>query len=72
MTKKILLVEDDDSLGETLKERLEREDYGVIRVSTVKDAGEALKGGRFDLAIIDVCLPVRHWHKVRAPSGPRL
>lgn len=54
---KILLVEDDSSLGATLKERLEKESYKVIWAGSKKEAVEAVEANRFDLYIFDVGLP---------------
>ena len=53
--KKILLVEDDPSLGTTLKERLEKEGYQVQWSNTVDSARAA--GSDFDMAILDIGLP---------------
>lgn len=58
----ILLVEDDSSLGETLKERLERESVGksllvVHWCQTVGEAEAAIQNRPFDLLILDVGLP---------------
>jgi len=54
---RVLLVEDDASLGQTLEMRLRREPVEVCWVQTVRGAEEALDKGRWDLAIIDVKLP---------------
>ena len=54
---RILLVEDDASLGRTLAERLNRESFAVQWSQTVADAREQLGHGHFDLAILDVSLP---------------
>ncbi len=54
---RVLLVEDDPSLGRTLSERLAREPLTVQWVRTVADARTELSGGAWDLAIIDVTLP---------------
>ena len=57
MTTRILLVEDDASLGATLRERLEKEGYAV---SWCRAKGEALAESvkkSFDLYIFDVGLP---------------
>ncbi|MBN8537876.1 MAG: response regulator transcription factor [Deltaproteobacteria bacterium] len=54
--KEILLVEDDVSLGETLKERLEKE-YLVDWAKTEKTALDFLNKKIFDLVILDVNLP---------------
>lgn len=59
--KRLLLVEDDLSLGETLQERLEREGYSVRWVESLADAAKAALEGEdksgFDLIILDVNLP---------------
>lgn len=55
--RRILLVEDDTSLGSTLKERLQKE-YDVEWASSVAQAWEFFsKNNSFDLAILDVGLP---------------
>lgn len=55
--RRILLVEDDTSLGSTLKERLQKE-YDVEWASSVAQAWELFsKNNSFDLAILDVGLP---------------
>lgn len=51
---KILLVEDDQTLGELLKSRLEKEGYQISWKTTVN---EGLKESDFDLAILDIGLP---------------
>lgn len=57
MKRKILLVEDDLSLGETLTERL-RKDYDVEWGKTLADAWNLFsKGKDFDLVLLDVGLP---------------
>lgn len=56
MSKKILVVEDDVTLGGMLKERL-LADYLVDWVSTQKEALEKIKNNNFDLLILDVGLP---------------
>jgi two-component system, OmpR family, phosphate regulon response regulator PhoB len=54
---RVLLVEDDASLGRTLMERLEREKIEVTWVQTVAAGEAALAGGPWSLAIVDVKLP---------------
>lgn len=55
--RKVLLVEDDTSLGETLQERLSKE-YAVTWASSIADAWSAFNTQRdFDLVILDVGLP---------------
>src|SRR6187397_1809146 len=54
---RVLLIEDDPSLGQTLNERLLREKLNVRWVQTVASAEASLRDGRWDLAIVDVKLP---------------
>jgi len=54
---RVLLVEDDQSLGRTLHERLRKERLEVEWVQTIAAAEAALASGRWDLAILDVKLP---------------
>ena len=53
---KILLVDDDRSLIEVLKVRIESAGYEVATALNEKQAIEVVKGERFDLAIIDLQL----------------
>jgi DNA-binding response OmpR family regulator len=53
----LLLVEDDPSLGETLKERLQKEQYQVLWATCRADAQTLLEKQSFDLVILDVGLP---------------
>lgn len=55
--RRLLLVEDDPSLGETLCERLEREEYSVTWVDTQEGAEQAIAKANFELIILDVGLP---------------
>jgi len=54
---RVLLVEDDESLGQTLESRLIKESIDVNWVRRVETAEQALGAERWDLAIIDVKLP---------------
>jgi DNA-binding response OmpR family regulator len=54
---RILLVEDDKSLGATLQERLLKEGYDVVWKTNKKDSLEEHKKNPFDLFILDVGLP---------------
>jgi DNA-binding response OmpR family regulator len=54
---RVLLVEDDLSLGQTLEGRLRKENVDVTWAKTVAEAETALDEGRWDLAILDVKLP---------------
>jgi two-component system phosphate regulon response regulator PhoB len=55
--KRLLLVEDDSTLGLTLKERLTNEGYGVRWAATAADARRAFQEESWDLVIFDVGLP---------------
>lgn len=56
MSKKILLVEDDLTLGQILKDRLLSE-YAVQWATTKAQAVQFIKSEKFDLLILDVGLP---------------
>lgn len=56
MRKKILLVEDEQTLGDILKERLQAE-YDVDWVKTQAAAFDVLRKNTYDLLILDVGLP---------------
>lgn len=54
---KLLLVEDDKSLGTSLKERLTKEGYSICWVDTLSKARSELKSNSPDLLVLDVGLP---------------
>ena len=54
---RVLLVEDDRSLGKTLAERLAKEGLDVEWVETLASGRSAVADGAWDLAIVDVMLP---------------
>jgi len=58
---RILLVEDDESLGETLKTKLEREGMNVLLATTKKAAKDLIDTSKkefaFDCCVLDVGLP---------------
>lgn len=54
---RILLVEDEQSLSETIKLNLELEGYHVTLTNDGKKGLKAFKNARFDLVILDVMLP---------------
>jgi DNA-binding response OmpR family regulator len=56
---RLLLVEDDNILGSTLKKALEKHAYGVDWVQDGKTAGEMLDNSPFAAAILDINLPHR-------------
>ncbi|MFT4546018.1 MAG: two-component system alkaline phosphatase synthesis response regulator PhoP, partial [Bacteroidia bacterium] len=57
MYKRILLVEDEESLQDIIKLNLELEGYEVSAVNNGKVALEEFASKRFDLVILDVMLP---------------
>jgi DNA-binding response OmpR family regulator len=57
MQRRLLLVEDDHSLGSTLHERLQKEGYDVCWARTILEATQNLDQTSFDLIILDVGLP---------------
>ena len=55
---KILMVDDDDELRESLSEQLElHEEFDIVQAATAKAGLEAAKAQRFDLLLLDVGLP---------------
>lgn len=54
---KLLLVEDDPSLGATLQERLLKESYQVDWAQSFAQAKKSLLEERYDLVLLDVTLP---------------
>jgi DNA-binding NtrC family response regulator len=54
---KILLVDDDDSILESLNEILTQEGYETKSAQTGKEAIEACQKDSFDVALIDIKLP---------------
>lgn len=55
--KKILLVEDDKTLGDSLTERLSKEGYEMHLARSLAEAREKLAKGPFDLWLLDLSLP---------------
>lgn len=56
---RLLLVEDDDMLGESLKKALERHAYGVDWVQDGESAIETLQDSPFAAVVLDINLPKR-------------
>lgn len=54
---KILLVEDDKSLGESLRDSLKGEGYDCTLCNNVTDAHKKVKDEKFNLIVLDVQLP---------------
>lgn len=54
---RLLLVEDDESLGFILKEYLELNNYGVVWATDGEGGIDQFRNRRFDLCLLDVMLP---------------
>lgn len=54
---RILILEDELNVGQTLVERLAREKFAIVWAKSIQEARELLKDHEFDLAILDVSLP---------------
>ncbi|MBC7596909.1 MAG: response regulator, partial [Kineosporiaceae bacterium] len=57
MTKKVLVVEDDDGIAIPLVRMLQREGYEVNRVAAGLPAVECVAKGDVDLVLLDLGLP---------------
>ncbi|MCC6384732.1 MAG: response regulator transcription factor [Bacteroidia bacterium] len=57
MLTRILLVEDEPALADTIKLNLELEKYHVTAVADGKQAVRTFKEARFDLIVLDIMLP---------------
>ena len=62
--KKILVVDDEPDLVETLTMRLEANDYEVISASNGEDALKKAKSDKPDLVLLDVMMPPPNGYKV--------
>ena len=56
---RILVIEDDDSFREILKENLERNNYEVVSATNGDDGIRILKNNPVDLVITDIIMPAR-------------
>lgn len=57
MTKKILVVDDEELVIESLRRLLRREGYDVTMVTSGKQALEKIKETNFDLVVSDIRMP---------------
>lgn len=55
--KKILIVEDDDTIHKLIKELLEREHYNTIDAYSGTEALKVIENGNIDLILLDLMLP---------------
>lgn len=61
---RMLLVEDNDDLAETIVDRLRSEGHSVDRETDGNEANELLRHARFDIVLLDVNLPGRSGYDV--------
>jgi CheY-like chemotaxis protein len=59
MTMKVLIIDDDEAVRESMKKILEREDYEVLLASDGRGALEHIDTHAIDLLLLDIDLPVR-------------
>ena len=64
MSKRILLVDDDRDLVETMSEALEAAGYQVICAYDGVEAWDLIKRGKPDLIVLDVMMPNKHGYQV--------
>lgn len=64
MNKKILIVEDDIALRQTLAEFLDAEDFSVITASDGEEGVHAAKSGMPNLILLDIILPKKNGYDV--------
>ncbi|MCB0737890.1 MAG: response regulator, partial [Bacteroidetes bacterium] len=54
---KVLMVEDDDSLGSILREYLELKNYNVTHAKDGEEALKLFKQEQYDICLLDVMMP---------------
>ncbi len=75
---RVLIIEDDPSVGAAVQMTLEREGYGAVHALDADTAIKAFESSSFDLAIVDIFIPgdngieVITRFKKHAPSVPLL
>ncbi|WP_028782279.1 response regulator transcription factor [Thalassobacillus devorans] len=57
MSRKILIIEDDQTIAELERDFLEIENYEVTIISDGKDTQETLRNSHYDLILLDIMLP---------------
>jgi HAMP domain-containing protein/signal transduction histidine kinase/CheY-like chemotaxis protein len=62
--KRLLLVEDDDTLRKSITELIGGEDINITPVGTGQGALDILQGENFDCAIVDLMLPDMEWSEL--------
>ena len=77
MKKKILVVEDEESLRLLYEEELKAEGYEVLTAGNGREAIQQLETGKPDLVLLDIVMPVMdgmsrvHWKPDAVPTGRR-
>lgn len=61
---RILVIEDEQKLGNALQEGLQAEQYGVVRASTGEEGFYLVQTEAFDLVVLDVMLPGRNGFEI--------
>lgn len=61
---RVLLVEDNDDLAETIVDRLRSEGHSVDREANGNEANELLRHSRFDIILLDVNLPGKNGYEI--------
>jgi len=64
MGKRILVVDDDRDLVETLTESLEAEGFEVLAAHDGVECWDLIKRGKPDLIVLDVMMPNKHGYQV--------
>jgi CheY-like chemotaxis protein len=71
--KKLLLIEDDETLRKSIHELIGGEDVNITSVGTGEEALKTLAGENFDCAIVDLMLPDMEWSdligRIKRESG---
>jgi hypothetical protein len=71
--KRLLLVEDDEILRNSMAELIRGDDIEIVSAGTGGEALEKLRDGHFDCAIVDLMLPDMEWSeligKIKRESG---
>lgn len=64
MSKRILIIDDEPLVLEMFAEILAAEDNQIITAPNAKSGMQALKSGKFDVVLIDVCLEVHNGFEI--------
>jgi len=71
-SRRILVVDDDADIQSLTRAVLERASYDVVSASNGRQAIEAMRGGTFDLVLLDVNMPeMNGWETLRLLRADR-